>query len=77
MTRAEEIIKELEEELDEFTKQSENMNMSKVQHPAKWFARMSFYQAQAFKKLFERLDEIELSIEIINEDNRRRYERTK
>ena len=59
MIRSEQIIKELESELNEFTKQSENMDMSKVQHPAKWFARIAFYQAQAFKKIFERLDEIE------------------
>ncbi len=62
MTKAEQMIKELEAELDAFTRQSEHMDMSKVQHPAKWFARMSFYQAQAFKKVFERLDEIENSI---------------
>lgn len=59
MTKAQKAIKELEAELEEFTRESEKMDMSKVQHPAKWFARMSFYQAQAFKKVFERLDEIE------------------
>ncbi|MDD4410843.1 MAG: hypothetical protein PHE32_04020 [Candidatus Shapirobacteria bacterium] len=62
MSKSEQIIRELEIELGEFTRQSENMDMSKVQHPAKWFARMSFYQAQAFKKVFERLDEIENQI---------------
>lgn len=64
MTKAEQILKELENELNQFTIQSENMDMSKVQHPAKWFARISFYQAQAFKKIFERLDEIENKINI-------------
>lgn len=62
MTKAQKVIAELELELEKFTKQSEKMDMSKVQHPAKWFARMSFYQAQAFKKVFERLDEIEEKI---------------
>lgn len=59
MEKSEQIIKQLEAELKEFTKKSENMDLNNVQHPAKWFARMSFYQAQAFKKVFERLDEIE------------------
>lgn len=62
MTKAQQMISELEAELEEFTRQSENMDLNKVQHPAKWFARMSFYQAQAFKKMFERLDEIEEKI---------------
>ena len=62
MARAQQIIKELEAELDDFTRKSENMDMNKVQHPAKWFARLSFYQAQAFEKVFKRLDEIEDSI---------------
>lgn len=60
MTKAQQIIKELELELEEFTKHSESMDMNKVQHPVKWFVRLSFYQAQAFKKVFERLDEIEI-----------------
>lgn len=50
MTKAQKAITELEAELAAFTTQSENMDMSKVQHPAKWFARIAFYQAQAFKK---------------------------
>jgi len=62
MTKAQQMIQELENELAEFTRQSENMDLSKVQHPAKWFARITFYQAQAFKKIFERLDEIENKI---------------
>lgn len=66
MAKAPQILKELEEGLMKFTIESEKMDMSKVQHPAKWFARMSFYQAEAFKKVFERLDEIE---EKVNEKN--------
>jgi len=59
MTKAQKAILELENELTEFTKESENIDLNRVQHPAKWFARIAFYQAQAFKKIFERLDEIE------------------
>lgn len=62
MTKAEQIIKQLEAELEAYTRQTETMDMSKVQHPVKWFARLSFYNAQAFKKVFERLDEIEAQI---------------
>lgn len=62
MNKSRQIIKQLETELEEFTKKSEEMDLNKVQHSAKWFARMSFYQAQAFKKVFERLDEIENKI---------------
>jgi uncharacterized protein YbaP (TraB family) len=62
MTKAQKAIAELETELLEYTRKNDNMDLSKVQHPAKWFASMSFYQAQAFKKVFERLDEIENQI---------------
>ncbi len=62
MTKAQKVIAELESELEEYTKTTETMDMSKAQHPAKIFARFTFYQAQAFKKVFERLDEIEEKI---------------
>src|SRR5256885_858340 len=68
MKKSEKIIKELEAELEEYTKQTESMDMSKVQHPAKWFARMSFYQAQAFVKFFEWLEKIEDEIKQIREE---------
>lgn len=63
MTKAQQIIKELEYELSAYVmREIPKMDMTKTQHPAKWFASMSFYQAQAFKKVFERLDEIEEKI---------------
>lgn len=66
MKKTEKLLRELESELEEYARQTENMDMTKVQHPAKWFARISFYQAQAFKKIFERLDEIDDKIESQN-----------
>lgn len=62
MTKAQKAIKELEIELNEFVKQIGDIDLRKMQHPAKMLATMSFYQAQAFKKVFERLDEIENKI---------------
>jgi hypothetical protein len=70
MTKAQLAIQDLEAKLEAFTKESETWDMAKAQHPVKWFARMSFYQAEAFKKVFERLDEIE---EMIAETTRRSY----
>lgn len=59
MSKTEKIIKELERELAEFQKITKGWDLDKVQDAKLAFASMSFYQAQAFKKLFERLDEIE------------------
>ncbi len=59
LTKAQKAIKELEAGLNEYARQTENMDIEKAQHPVQWFARMSYYQAEAFKKVFERLDEIE------------------
>lgn len=63
MTKAEKIIKELEAELDEYTKQSMSFDLDKVQDAKLVFMRMSFYNAQTNVKLFKRLDEIEAKID--------------
>lgn len=63
MTKAPQLIKELEAELDAYTKESMSFDLDKVQDAKLVFMRVTFYQAQAFKKIFERLDEIENQIE--------------
>lgn len=59
MTKAQKVISELEVELTEYSRKLGNLDISKMQHPAKQLASIVFYQAQAFKKIFERLDDIE------------------